>query len=394
MLNEQVNEARAAVPSREPTVLLVDDREENLAALEAALRPLGCGLLLAGSGREALEMLLRADVALALVDVRMPDMDGFEVAELMRGAERTRSIPIIFVTAAPDDQARIFEGYESGAVDFLLKPVDARVLRSKVLVFLELDRQRRQLAERVRDLLAAQERLREADRRKDEFIAILSHELRNPLTPLHVGVHLLRSAAPGSPQASRAVDAIERQATHLARLVDDLLDVTRVTRGKVRLNRESADLVGIVRHCLEDHRAIFARAGITLYTDLHAGPLRVHADTTRIAQITGNILGNAAKFTPPGGRVWVALRADGDRAVLSVKDDGAGISPELLGRLFEPFAQADRTLDRSRGGLGLGLALVRALTEMHGGTVAARSDGPGQGAEILVRLPLERPAGG
>jgi signal transduction histidine kinase len=381
--------------STKPRVLLVDDRPENLVALEAALRQVECEIVTAPGGREALELLLVDEVALALLDVQMPGMDGFELAELMRGAERTRSIPIIFVSAALRDQARVFKGYETGAVDYLLKPLDPHVLRSKVEVFLELYRQRQQLAVRVGELEAvlaelrrAEARLREADRRKDEFLAVLSHELRNPLLPLRASVHVLEHAPAGGEQAQRALGTIARQVDHLASLVDDLLDVTRISKGKIQLHRQAVDLIDVVRRSIDDHRAAANAGELTLVAELPAGPLTLDADPTRLTQIAANLLGNAIKFTPPGGTVRIEVGDEAGQAVLRVRDDGVGMAPELLGTLFEPFAQADRTLDRSRGGLGLGLTLVRALTEMHGGTIEALSEGPDRGAELVVRLPL------
>lgn len=240
----------------------------------------------------------------------------------------------------------------------------------------------------------AEDALREADRRKDDFLAMLSHELRNPLAPIRNAIYILGRAEPGGDQARRARAVIARQAEHLTRLVDDLLDMTRISRGKVRLRRETLDLGGLVRATVEDHRALFARAGVELSAALPEEPLFVHADRTRLAQVLGNLLQNAAKFTPPGGRTRVSLaRGDDGRAALRVQDDGIGISAEIVAHLFEPFVQSDRTLDRSGGGLGLGLALVKGLVELHGGAVRAASEGTGRGAEITIDLPIEPPPG-
>jgi signal transduction histidine kinase len=371
-----------------PTVLLVDDRRENLVAMEAALAGDDVRLRLAASGREALELLLREEVALALVDVQMPDMDGFELAELMRGTARTRGIPIIFVTAGIADRTRVFRGYESGAVDFLAKPIDLHVLRSKVQVFLELDRQRRQLVQRVEALGRAEAQLREADRQKDAFLASLSHEMRNPLMPILTSLYVLDRVPAGSDQSRRALEVVNRQVRQLTRLVDDLLDVTRISNGKIALQRAGVDLVSVVRATVADHRGQFAAANIGFEEELPESPLPLHADAARVSQIVGNLLANASKFTPSGGHVRLRLAREDGHAVLSVADDGAGLADETLGRLFQPFAQADRTLDRSRGGLGLGLAIVKALVEQHGGHVEARSDGVDRGSTFIVRLPL------
>jgi PAS domain S-box-containing protein len=238
------------------------------------------------------------------------------------------------------------------------------------------------------------EALREADRRKTEFLAVLSHELRNPLTPIRNSLHILARAAPGGEQAQRAGKVIERQVTHMARLVDDLLDVTRISRGKIQLQREALELGELVRRTVEDHRSMFLNNGVALEAELGARGLWTHGDPTRLAQVVGNLLQNAAKFTPRGGRTTVALERSGEeQALLRVADTGAGIAAGVLERLFEPFTQAEATLDRSRGGLGLGLSLVKRLVEMHGGSVSVTSLGVGQGAQFAVSLPLMSGAG-
>src|ERR1700761_3887695 len=212
--------------------LLVDDLPENLLSLDALLRREGLVLLKARSGDEALELLLQHDVALALVDVQMPGMNGFELAELMRGNERTRRVPIIFVTAGVADGQRRFRGYEAGAVDFIQKPIEPDVLRGKADVFFELYRQRQRIAEQRDELKVHADALKEADRRKDEFLAILAHELRNPLAPLRHGLDLLRRHPEGK-HAEDIQNTMDRQLIHLVRLIDDLLDVSRVTQGKI-----------------------------------------------------------------------------------------------------------------------------------------------------------------
>ena len=366
-----------------PKLLLVDDRAENLLALEGLLRRGDAEVLKAESGRRALELLLEHEVALALIDVQMPELDGFQLAELMRDVERTREIPIIFVTAGLHDQARIFKGYESGAVDFLVKPLDARILASKVNVFLQLYRQKQSLS-------AANAQLVEADRHKNEFLAALSHELRNPLAPIKNSLYVLRNAAPGSAQAKRAEDVIDRQTTQLARLVDDLLDVTRVSQNKIRLRLTRLDLNDVVQRAIDDHRLLLEERDITVNPSLSAEPLSIDGDDARLAQVVGNLLSNAAKFTPRGGSVTIRTvkQSARRRAQLWVIDTGAGLEPATLRRLFQPFMQAEMTLDRSAGGLGLGLALVKSLVEMHGGEVCAHSEGTGRGAEFVVELPL------
>ncbi len=235
----------------------------------------------------------------------------------------------------------------------------------------------------------AEEALREADRRRNEFIGVLSHELRNPLTPLRNAAYVLDRAEPGGEQASRARAVIGRQIDHMAHLVDDLLDATRISRGKIQLARSRIELTDTVRRAVEDHTPEFATREIALELRAEAAQLWLDADPTRIAQVVGNLLQNAAKFTSAQGRVTVFVeREPGDRAVIRVVDDGVGITPALLPKVFEPFIQGDESLHRSQGGLGLGLSLVKGLVELHGGTVQVRSEGTGCGAELTVRLPL------
>jgi PAS domain S-box-containing protein len=258
-----------------------------------------------------------------------------------------------------------------------------------VLVFRDIHERR----EAERELAARATLLEEQDRRKDQFLAVLSHELRNPLAPIRNALAILarRDATPD--QAQRARGIMERQVDQLRRLVDDLLDVSRISQGKVRLVKEQVNLEEAVRRTVEDHRTLFNRKRIAVdFHDGGGGAPWVEADATRLAQIVGNLLQNAAKFTPHGGHVAVTLASEANRAVLTVRDDGAGMDDATLARLFQPFMQADSTLARTEGGLGLGLALTKSLVELHGGTVQATSDGLGRGTEFVVTLPATRDA--
>ena len=239
------------------------------------------------------------------------------------------------------------------------------------------------------------EALREADQRKSEFIAVLSHELRNPLAAIKFSLHVLEHGEAGSAPAEDARMIIDRQVGQLVRLVDDLLDVTRMTQNKIQLKRERLELNDLVRATLDDNRRHFEQCGVRVDAGLASAPIYINADSVRIAQVLSNLLINAMKFTPAGGTATVSVTTEpaGD-AVVRVADNGAGIDATLLPRLFQPFMQADRTLARSGGGLGLGLVLVKGLVELHGGTVTARSEGTGKGAEFVVRLPAERDAAG
>jgi signal transduction histidine kinase/ActR/RegA family two-component response regulator len=230
--------------------------------------------------------------------------------------------------------------------------------------------------------------LREADRRKDEFLAMLSHELRNPLAPMRSSLYALRHLEPGCEQAGQALGILDRQIDHLVRLVTDLMDVTRIARGKIQLRRERVELGALVCRTLEDYRRDLEGRGLLIEFDTGAVPAWVDVDPTRIVQAISNLLSNAGKFTPPGGRVIVTLEARDGRAALRVRDTGVGIPRELLGAVFTPFLQATQSIERSSGGLGLGLAMVKGVIELHGGSVTATSEGKDRGAEMTVLLPL------
>jgi signal transduction histidine kinase/ActR/RegA family two-component response regulator len=264
-------------------------------------------------------------------------------------------------------------------------------------------------AELLAELEHRARQLAEADRRKDEFLATLGHELRNPLAPLRNALHLLRLPETDNPTAGRARAMMERQVGQLTRLVDDLLDVSRIVRGKVRLHREVVEVGTVVRRAVEAVRPAIDHAGHALVVALSSEPMRLKADPARLEQVLTNLLTNAAKYTERGGRIGLTVeqvpsapiplplgerdRSEGE-VVIRVRDTGIGMGPELLPRVFDLFTQAERSLDRAQGGLGIGLALVRSLVEMHGGSVSAHSDGPGQGSEFVVRLPLWKDEGG
>jgi signal transduction histidine kinase/DNA-binding response OmpR family regulator len=232
--------------------------------------------------------------------------------------------------------------------------------------------------------------IQQEDERKNQFLAMLAHELRNPLAPIRNAVHVLKLVGSHEPQLLQARDMIDRQVAHMARLVDDLLDMSRLARSKIRLRKERLNLTRLVRDTIEDYRSLLDQTGLTLRTSLPTGPLHVDGDATRLSQVLGNVLHNAAKFTDAGGSVTVqlGLSEDGSAVRLTVRDTGIGMDRDMVERVFDTFSQADSSLDRSRGGLGLGLALVRGLIQLHGGTVAAASAGLDQGTEIAICLPL------
>ncbi len=368
--------------------LLVDDLAENLVSLEALLKRDDLVLLKAQSADQALELLLTHDVALALLDVQMPGMDGFELAEFMRGSERTRHIPIIFVTAGSADNQRRFRGYEAGAVDFIQKPIEADILRSKANVFFDLYRQRQQIAAQRDELAVASQALHDADRRKDEFLAILAHELRNPVAAIGGGLRLLKRHATSEP-AEDLRGKMERQLFHLSRLVEDLLDISRISEGKILLQKDRVALDTIVRSAIEASQANLDAARHSFTVDLPQEPIWLHADHTRIAQVLANLLNNAAKYTPPGGHISLSARRAGGHVEICVADDGIGIPAEMQSQIFQIFAQVEGHRIRAAGGLGVGLALVRQLVALHDGSIAVHSEGQGKGSQFTIRLPIE-----
>lgn len=518
-------------------ILLVDDKLENLLALEAILEKLGENLVRATSGEEALRCLLHQDFAVILLDVQMPGIDGFETATLIRNRGRSRHTPIIFLTAFSTSDQMLFKGYALGAVDYLLKPIDPNILTSKVTVFVELFKKteavKRQAAELVAvnaELRQSEERFRSlstcspigifetdtegrckytnpryqaicglrpaeslfkrwlesvhpddrekaiaswsayisqgrdyseefrfqnvhghirwvqvrsspmlssqgellgyvgtlediterkqaeevraqvireqtaraeaeaANRMKDEFLAVLSHELRTPLTSMLGWSKILRSKKLDEKATARALEAIERNATSQVQLIEDILDVSRIIRGQLRLNICAVNLVTVTEAALEAVRPLADTKGIQLNTILDTSIGSVFGDSARLQQVVWNLLTNAIKFTPKGGKVEVTLSMVSSQeqlttiksAQIQVIDTGIGISPEFLPKVFERFRQADSTTTRSHNGLGLGLAIVRHLVELHKGTISAESPGTGQGATFTVTLPLLR----
>jgi signal transduction histidine kinase len=245
--------------------------------------------------------------------------------------------------------------------------------------------------ENVTKRRAAEEALKDADRRKNEFLAMLAHELRNPLAPIRNSLHILKLVGGAGAEAAGVHAMMERQVNHMVRLVDDLLEVSRITRGKIDLRRARVDLAAVLRTAVETSRPLIDAAAHTLTVDVPDG-LVVDGDAVRLAQVFANLLNNAAKYTDPGGAVVLRARPAGADAVVTVRDTGAGIPAEMLSRVFELFTQIDRSDERAQGGLGIGLTLVKSLVELHGGRVAVRSDGPGTGSEFEVRLPLAAPS--
>jgi signal transduction histidine kinase len=367
--------------------LLVDDLPENLVALEALLKSDFLECHKASSGEEALELLLVHDYALALLDVQMPGMDGFELAELMRGSERSRHVPIIFVTAGSGDTARRFRGYEAGAVDFIQKPIEPDILRSKANVFFELYNQRRQIAKQRDSLAAMGLELQAADAQKNRFLAVLAHELRNPIMALVAGLRLLERRE-GTDAVPEIRSAMNRSLSHMTRLVEDLLDISRIEQGKISLRHEELLLQDVIGFAIETVQPIIDSAGHRLHLALPDDPVRLRGDHARVTQIVGNLISNAARYTPNGGDIRVSLRSEDRWAKIEIADNGIGIAPEQQGRIFDIFAQVAPDGRMNQEGLGIGLALVKQLVELHGGRILLTRSAPGEGSSFEVWLPL------
>ena len=480
-------------------ILLVDDQPAKLLTYEAILGDLGEHLIKAKSAREALEWLLREEIGVVLTDVSMPDLDGFELARMIRDHPRYRRTSIIFCSAIHmSDQDRLM-GYQCGAVDYVSVPVVPEILRAKVSVFADLYRKTRQLEsvnaeleqrvtilqstsaivyvidaqgrfghvnrrfeqvfgttlEEVRGktafdlfprevaeafevnnrqvltenhsiefeetVLAAgvtryyasikapirnaggapqgivtvatditerkrlEEALKDADRRKDEFLAVLAHELRNPLAPIRNVLQILRVKAPEDAELLWARDVIGRQVDQLTRLVDDLLDVSRISRGKIKLQLSPLDLSTVIAGAVETSRPLIDARLHRLTLQLPEKPVWVQGDLVRLTQVVANLLNNAAKYQDVSGYIGVTVERDENDAVIRVKDKGVGIAPELLPGVFDMFEQVQRPLGTSQDGLGIGLSLARSLVELHGGTIVAKSGG--EGSEFTIRMP-------
>jgi two-component system, sensor histidine kinase and response regulator len=356
-------------------ILVVDDVPQNLAAIEAVLARPGLELLNARSGDEALELLLVHHVALALMDVRMPGMDGFELAELMRGAERTRDVPIIFMTAASHDPLRTFRGYEAGAVDFLHKPIDPLILKSKVDIFVELYSQRTRMQAQL-------EELQRALRLNETFAAVLGHDLRNPLNAISMGAEVLLQAAPDEKVRSIA-ERIRGSTRRMAKMIEQLLDVARIRAGGISLAMHAgnvADVCSTIRDELETARSP-GRIAVSCKGDTAAT-----FDADRLSQVFSNLIGNALQHGEPETPVSVTIDGE-DPGVVTVRISNQGAIPaERLTTLFEPFQAGG-----SQGGLGLGLYIAKQFVQAHGGDVAARAE-PAQHTTFEFSIPRTPPS--
>ena len=351
-------------------VLLADDNADIRAYVGDLLSSLYV-VEAVSDGEAALAAARRLHPDLILSDVMMPKVDGLALLKTLRSDQQLRDVPVVLLSARAGEEARI-EGLDAGADDYLVKPFSGRELLARIGALLELTRMRRESEERLR-----------------AFLAMLAHELRNPLAPLANATELFARTLPDDSRAQTAVGMIRRQVTQLTRLVDDLLDVSRITQGRIELKRLPVDMTGVIRQAVENVESQLRRKRHNLSTTASTyEPLYVNGDFARLVQCVGNILGNAIKYTEPAGQISIRTRADLGNVYIEVSDSGCGIEPRLLPRIFDLFVQSERTLDRAEGGLGVGLAVVKRLIEMHDGEVRARSDGLGRGSTFELRLPL------
>ncbi len=344
-----------------------------------------------------LDAITRGEHDAFLVDYRLGKDDGLKL--LREGLRLGCKAPMILLTGQGDRDLAL-QALDAGASDYLVKgKIDAAVLERSIRYALQQKRHADELERKVADrtaeleranaaLHAGEEALKDADRRKDEFLATLAHELRNPLAPVRNAVEILRMKGPDIPELHWARDIIDRQTQAMARLIDDLMDISRINLGKLKLKREQVELANIVQGAIETSRPLIENMGHELTMTLPPGLVIVDADRTRLAQVFLNLLNNAAKYTERGGRIDLRAELQGSDVVVSVTDSGIGIPADKLPTIFEMFSQVEGALSRSQGGLGIGLCLVKRLVEMHGGSVEAQSGGPGQGSEFVVRLPI------
>jgi len=372
-------------------MLVVDDRPENLSSMRQLLRRPGLEILTAGSGNEALGLMLDHDLALVLLDVQMPGMNGFEVAELMRRNERTRQVPIIFVTAINKERRQVFSGYEAGAVDYLFKPVDPFIIRSKVSVFLEMKQAQFARERLVRELNRAYNRLQKLSDRKTDYLSAASHELRTPLTVIKEYCTLVHDGIVGetNDEQRHCMAVVLRNCNRLATLVDDVLDLDSIEAGRMNCRRGEVRLDRILAACGDDFQECCATRRQELRVE-HAGDLpTVLADPALVTQILVNLLGNAHKFTPDGGVVSLRARSTGDTVHLEVSDTGPGIGPEDQRHIFDKFTRMGADAG-GYAGSGLGLAISRRLAGLLGAELEVESE-RGRGARFGFALPAYSP---
>lgn len=370
-------------------ILLVDDLKDNLLALDALLKRDGIQIFKARSGTEALDLMLHHEFAAALIDVQMPEMSGFELAEYMRGTNKTKNVPIIFVTATAKQQSFSFKGYESGAVDFLLKPLDGHAVKSKVNIFVELYLCQKEQKDLLLQLTLTQAKLEEAIAVRDEFMSIASHELKTPLTSLALQAQLRRrKLVKGDPESfsperlQKMFDSDERQLSRINHLIDDMLDISRISSGKLSLKIERFNLSNAIKLLLEESAEQLRLAGCPIEMEIEE---EVYGDwdRVRIEQVVTNLLTNAMRYGS-GKAISIQVKSEHRQAQITVIDQGRGIDPVNQDRIFQRFERV--VTQNGAGGLGLGLYIARQILEAHQGIIQVVS-ALGAGSTFIVNLP-------
>jgi len=367
-------------------ILVVDDVEENLVALEALLRRDDVDIVTARSGTDALELILQHEFALAFIDVQMPEMDGFELAELMRGAERSKYIPIIFLTAGTREMQRVFRGYESGAVDFLFKPVDPQILRHKTDTFVVLDQQRKKLAEQYQQLQESEGLLREAVQAREDVLAVVSHDIRNFLQAIKSGVQLLNKSPDklGADAKAAIHSRMSSTVDLMGRVIADLLDMASIRSGSIEVMMRPEVAAQLINEAVAVHEPMAQQKGIQLLASCDIPNQVVSCDRERVLQVFSNLLGNAIKFCRRDDRIDVTVRRVDNYVQASVADTGPGIASDDLPMVFDAYWSGAK--DR-RTGTGLGLYITKRIVEAHGGRIWIESE-QGKGTTVHFTLPI------
>ncbi len=371
-------------------ILLADDNADMRAYIKRLLSP-KYDVVTVGDGETALGLARIEEFDLVLSDVMMPKLDGFGLLRALRTDDRTSTMPIILLSARAGEESRV-EGMGAGADDYLVKPFSARELLARVEAHLNLQRLRREAEAEVRELMAREQEARAsaeiANRIKDDFLAILSHELRTPLNAIVGWTHLLKSGKLGESDRQRGIDVIERNAAAQRAIIDELLDISRIVTGKLKLDPRPVELSAVIDGAIDGVRPAAEAKNIQIFTSIAHNTGLVMGEAVRLQQVVWNLLSNSVKFTPNHGRVDVELKSTGTKLKLTIRDTGEGIAPEFLPYIFERFRQADTSSKRVHGGLGLGLSIVNSLIGMHGGEVQAASAGKGKGATFTVTFPM------
>ena len=362
--------------ARDGRVLALVPTSKDASVTRSLLSSTGIPVEICQTFDTLVEELRSGAAAILLPEEAVAPAHNTSLREILAAQPPWSDLPVLVLTRSGADSADLDEAVRTlGNVTLLERPVRVATLLSAVRTALRARERQYQIRGHLEDRARAEESLRLADQRKDEFLATLGHELRNPLAPLLTGLQLIKLAGLKDPVAARVTAIMERQISHLVRLVDDLLEVSRITRGLIDVQREPLDLGSIVRSAIDTSRPVLDAARHELTVDVPADPIAVAGDAVRLTQVFANLLTNAAKYTNIGGHIWLAVRREGERAIISVRDDGIGIPAAQLGSVFDMFTQVDRSNRRSQGGLGIGLTLVRSLVTIHGGRVEARSPG-------------------